>query len=62
MALGAIGALALGHMLQGLLYGVQPTDAICFVGSAAVLVAVAAIACLLPARRATAIDPLVALR
>ena len=48
--------------MEGLLYGVRPTDAFCFVGSALVLFAVSAFACLIPARRATAIPPTVALR
>jgi putative ABC transport system permease protein len=45
-----------------LLFGVEPTDAITFLSVGLVLVAVAAVACLVPARRAAAADPLVALR
>jgi predicted permease len=62
LVLGAAGALGLGRVLTGLLFGVQPTDAACFAASAVVLVLVALLACFLPARRATAIDPLLALR
>jgi putative ABC transport system permease protein len=62
LALGAAAALALARLVSGLLFGVAPTDLLCFVGSAAVLLAVATLACLLPARRAVAIDPQIALR
>jgi putative ABC transport system permease protein len=62
LALGAAGALALVRLVSGLLFGVAPTDVLCFVGSGVVLAVVASIACLVPARRATTIDPQVALR
>jgi predicted permease len=62
LTLGAAGALALARLVSGLLYGVAPTDVLCFVASAVLLVVVAAIACFVPARRATAIDPQLALR
>src|SRR5262249_15562723 len=62
LLLGVAGALALTRLAAGLLYGVGPTDVACFTASALVLVAVATVACLLPARRATLIHPLVALR
>jgi putative ABC transport system permease protein len=62
LALGTVGALALARLVSGLLYGVAPTDLACFVGSGLLLVAVAAVACLVPAQRATAIDPQLALR
>jgi putative ABC transport system permease protein len=62
LVLGVAGALALTRLATGLLYGIGPTDVACFTASALVLVAVATLACLLPARRATLIHPLVALR
>jgi putative ABC transport system permease protein len=62
LLLGILGALALSRVMEGLLFGVSPTDAACFVGSAVVLFGVSAAACLIPARRATAIPPTVALR
>ena len=62
MAAGAIGALALGRVLNSLLFHVQPADPITFGLAACVLVAVAVMASLLPAHRATRIDPSIALR
>ncbi|HSR52176.1 MAG TPA: ABC transporter permease [Acidobacteriota bacterium] len=60
--LGLLGALALNRMLAGLLYQVTPSDPLTYVLVAALLLAVAALACYLPARRASRIDPLTALR
>lgn len=60
--IGAFGGLALTRLFKTLLYGVTPADPVTFVGVAAVFLATAAIACYLPARRATQVDPLVALR
>jgi predicted permease len=62
LALGVGGALALSRVMDGLLYGVEASDPLTFVTVALVLIAVAVVACLVPARRATNIDPLVALR
>ena len=62
LVLGGAAALAFSRLMSGLLYGVEPTDPYCFFGSAIVFIAVAALACFLPSRRATAIDPMVALR
>ena len=62
LALGIVGALALSRLVSGLLFGVGPTDIYCYAGSALVLIAAAAAACFLPARRATAVSPLTALR
>jgi ABC-type antimicrobial peptide transport system permease subunit len=62
LAIGVAGALALTRVMDGLLYGVGPSDPLTFVVVAVVLLAVAVAACTFPARRATAIDPLAALR
>jgi predicted permease len=62
LAMGLAGALVVTRVLTTLLFGVQPTDAITFVAVSMVLVAVAAAACLVPARRAASVDPMVALR
>ena len=61
-AIGAAAALAGSRALQGSLYGVGPTDAATFAAVPVVLLTVCAIACELPARRATRVDPAVALR
>jgi putative ABC transport system permease protein len=62
LLVGFVGALGLSRLVSGLLFGVAPTDPMCFAGSAVVLVVVALVASFLPARRATGIDPLLALR
>jgi ABC-type antimicrobial peptide transport system permease subunit len=59
---GVLGAVAMTRALGSLLFGVSPTDAVTLGGSAAVLLAVAAVASWLPARRAAAVDPAMALR
>ncbi|HEY0764022.1 MAG TPA: hypothetical protein VGD61_16725 [Pyrinomonadaceae bacterium] len=62
MALGLAGAYAATRLMSSLLFGVTATDVTTFVLVAITLSVVALIACLIPARRATKVDPLVALR
>ena len=62
LALGLAGAFGLSQVLSGLLVGVTPTDPLTFASITILLVLVALAACLIPARRATRVDPLVALR
>jgi predicted permease len=59
---GLLGAFALTRVLQGLLFGIKPTDASTFGMMAAVLAISSLVACLGPARRAAKVDPIVALR
>ena len=62
LALGAAAAIPLTRLMDTLLYGVGPTDPIAFLSAAATLAAVALLACLVPAARATRIAPANALR
>jgi putative ABC transport system permease protein len=62
IAAGLAGAVALSHLLTALLFGIRPRDPATFGAVAAILIAIALAACYIPARRATRIDPVVALR
>jgi putative ABC transport system permease protein len=62
VVVGMAGALALGRVLSSLIYGVRPTDPITFLVVAILLTAVAFVASVVPAYRATRTDPMVALR
>jgi len=62
IALGMLGGFAVGRVLASVLFEVGPTDPLTFVGVPAVLLAVAALANWIPARRATRVDPLTSLR
>jgi ABC-type antimicrobial peptide transport system permease subunit len=61
-AIGLAGAYAVTRVMSNLLFEVAPTDLATFVAVSAILIMVALLACFIPARRATKVDPLVALR
>ncbi len=61
-AVGTIGALGLTGLMTSLLFEVEPTDPLTYIGVTALLLVVAALACLVPARSASTIDPAIALR
>jgi len=62
LAIGVAGSLALTRLVSTLLFGVKPTDVATFVVVSLTLIVVALVACYIPARRATRVDPLIALR
>jgi putative ABC transport system permease protein len=62
LAIGVAGALALTRLMSTLLFRVRATDPVTFVLVAGLLIAVSLMACLVPARRAAKVDPIVALR
>jgi putative ABC transport system permease protein len=59
---GVVGAFGITRVVSSLLYNVSATDPLSFVATAAFLVVVAVLASYVPARRATSVDPIVALR
>jgi len=59
---GTLGSLAATRMVASLLFGTDPTDPVAYVGMVALLTVVALVAGYLPARRASRIDPMIALR
>ena len=62
VAAGVGGALWLTRLMDSLLFGVKPSDPLTLATVAVLLLATAALACYLPARRATKVDPLIVLR
>ena len=62
VVLGLVGATFMSRMLTSLLFGITPFDSLTFVAGPILFLTVAALACIIPARRAAGIDPAIALR
>ena len=62
MAVGLVGALVFTGVLSSQLHGVSPTDPATLAGLMALVLAVSVLACVVPARRATNVDPMLPLR
>jgi putative ABC transport system permease protein len=62
LALGLVGAAIMTRFFRSMLFGIEPTDPMTFLSVSTILAAIALFACYIPAKRATRVDPLVALR
>ena len=62
LTIGIVAAAGMAQLLRSLLLGLHPWDPLAFAGVVAALLVASSLACLVPARRATRVDPLVALR
>ena len=62
IAAGALAAFAVARVLESSLFGITPHDPATFISVAAIFMLIGVVACLAPARRATNVDPMVALR